>query len=197
MFILASSVCKSLQCLISTLTQGSKGGHLYRLTCSVVLRGGRNNANKYHWHVWGVLAVYGPHWVAPAHGTCAFSVYTAQGPGSSERQLTKAGPALHAFPRSKLLRFRFLGTLQRHRLSWAGVLCPYQVRAAQETGCLVNTLSQVCLITSLVPATWFPGCAARALSLVCCVSLLRSCFQAVTILANVNHPGFQEDLVSN
>ena len=38
-FILASSVCKSLQCLISTLTQGGEGGHLFRLTCSVVLWG--------------------------------------------------------------------------------------------------------------------------------------------------------------
>ena len=48
LFILASSVCKSLQCLISTLTQGGKGGHLFRLTCSFVLWGGRNTANKYH-----------------------------------------------------------------------------------------------------------------------------------------------------
>ena len=62
-FILASSVCKSLQCPISALTQGGEGGHLFRLTCSVVLWGGRNTANKYHWHVWGVLTVYGPHWV--------------------------------------------------------------------------------------------------------------------------------------
>ena len=37
LFILASSVCKSLQCLISALTQEGKGGHLFRLTCSVVL----------------------------------------------------------------------------------------------------------------------------------------------------------------
>ena len=39
-FILVSSVSKSLQCLISTLTQGGKGGHLFSLTCSVVLWGG-------------------------------------------------------------------------------------------------------------------------------------------------------------
>ena len=66
MFILASSVCKSLQCLISSLTQGGKGDHFFRLTCSVVLWGGRDTANKYHWHVWGVIAVYGPHWVCPS-----------------------------------------------------------------------------------------------------------------------------------
>ena len=33
--------CKSLQCLISALTQRGKGGPLFRLTCSVVLWGGR------------------------------------------------------------------------------------------------------------------------------------------------------------
>ena len=44
---------------------GGKGGHLFRLTCSAVLWGGRDTANKYHWCVWGVLTVPGPHWVCP------------------------------------------------------------------------------------------------------------------------------------
>ena len=65
LFILVSSVCKSLQCLISTLTQGGRGDHLFTLTCSVVLWEGRNTANKYHWCVWVVLAVSGSHWVCP------------------------------------------------------------------------------------------------------------------------------------
>ena len=43
--VLASSVCWPLQCLISTLTQGG-GGHFLRLTCSVLLWGGRNTANR-------------------------------------------------------------------------------------------------------------------------------------------------------
>ena len=55
----------------SSLTQGGEGGHLFRLTCSVVLRGGRNTANKYHWCVWGVLAVSGPHGVC----LCSWRVY--------------------------------------------------------------------------------------------------------------------------
>ena len=46
------------------------GGHLFRLTCSVVLWGGRNTANKYHWHVWGVLEEDGPHWVCHSPGWC-------------------------------------------------------------------------------------------------------------------------------
>ena len=66
LFILAPSVCKSLQCLSSTLTQGGEGGHLFSLTCSLVLWEGRNNANKYHRHVWGVTLVYGPHQVCPS-----------------------------------------------------------------------------------------------------------------------------------
>ena len=65
-------LCKSLQCLISTLTQGGESGHLFRLTCLVVLWEGRNTANKYHWHVWGVLAVSRPRWVWPCSQCMCF-----------------------------------------------------------------------------------------------------------------------------
>ena len=98
---------------------------------------------------------------APAHSMCAFLVYTAQAPGCSAGELSKADPGLYALPRSKLLRFRFSGTPQRHKLSWACVLCPSQVRAAQTTRCLVSSLSPggtVHPITFLVPAAWLPGC---------------------------------------
>ena len=44
------------------------------------------------------------------------------------------------------------------------------------------------LITSLVPATWFPGCAMRAPSQVCHMSPLESWSQAVILLVDVNHP---------
>ena len=79
---------------------------------------------------------------APAHGVCAFPVYTAQSPGCSACELSKMGPGLHALPRSKQFRFRFLDTPQRCRLGWACVLCPSQVRAAQATRCLVSILSR-------------------------------------------------------
>ena len=110
-----------------------------------------------------------------AYGVCAFPVYTAQAPGCSAGELSKAGPGLHALPRSKLLRFRFSGTPQRRRLGWACVLCPSQVPAAQMTRCLASALSPGgagCLITSWVPAAQFPGCAAGAPSQVCHVSAL-------------------------
>ena len=64
-----------------------------------------------------------------------------QDPGCFAGELSKAGPGLCALPRSKPLRFRFLGTPQRHRLSWAYILCPSLVRAAQATRCLVSTHS--------------------------------------------------------
>ena len=48
-----------------------------------------------------------------------------------------------AFPRSEQLRFRFSGTPRGHRLSWACVLCPSQVRAAQAASCLASALSPV------------------------------------------------------
>ena len=101
--------------------------------------GGRNTANKYHWCVWGVLPVYGPHWVCSSSQLICFPSLHCSG----SRLLSKAGPAFHAIPRSKLLRFRFLGTPQRHRLGWACVLCPSQVQAAQVTRCLASALSQL------------------------------------------------------
>ena len=61
---------------------------------------------------------------APAHGVCDFPVYTAQAPGCSAGELSKMAPGFCALPRSKLLRFRFSGTRQRHRLGWACILCP-------------------------------------------------------------------------
>ena len=86
----------------------------------------------------------------------------------------KVGPGFHALPRSTLLRFRFLGSLQRHRIGWACVLCPSQVREVQATRCLVSALSPgaVHLITSAVPAARFPECTLGALSQVCHVSPL-------------------------
>ena len=45
MFILASSVCMSLQCLISVLTQGSEGGHLLGSLVQLCCEGGTLQAN--------------------------------------------------------------------------------------------------------------------------------------------------------
>ena len=52
--------------------------HLF--SCAV---GREEHCKQIYWHVWGVLAVSGPHWVSAAHGMCASPVYTAQAPGCS------------------------------------------------------------------------------------------------------------------
>ena len=52
-------------------------------------------------------------------------------------------------------------------------------------------------ITFLVPDAQFPGCKVGAPSQVCRVSPLGSLSQAVTLLADVNRLGSQEDVVSN
>ena len=112
--------------------------------------------------------------LAPPLMACAFLVYIAQDPGCPVGELSGAGPKWRALPRSTPLRFRFSGPPQRHRLSWACVLCPSQVRAARATRCLASTHSpgEVSLIASLGPATQFPGCTAASQG--CRVSLLGS-----------------------
>ena len=170
------------------------------LTCSVLLWRGRNPANKCHWHVWGVLAVSQPHWVCPRSLRVCFHGLHFQALGCSARELSAVSPGLGALPRSKPLRFRFLGTPQWHRLGWACVLCPSQVRAVQVTRCVASTVSprwRVRLITSCVPATWFSGWLWARFSQVCRVSLLGSWSLAATLLADVNLPESQEVFVSN
>ena len=53
------------------------------------------------------------------------------------------------------------------------------------------------LISSPIPAAQFPGCSLGTPSQVCCVLPLGSYSLAATLLADVNHPGSQENLVSN
>ena len=64
-FVYLASVCRSLQCLISTLIQTGGDGLLFSFACSVMLWEGRGTANKYHWRVWRALAVFQPHGVCP------------------------------------------------------------------------------------------------------------------------------------
>ena len=199
LFILASSVCKPLQCLISALTQGGEGGHLFSLTCSVILLRGRDTANKCHWRVcvgrapsvWTTLGL------PQLKEACASRVYTAQAPGFSARVLSQAGPEFCALPRSKLLRFSVLhkGTDLVGSAFCALPRCDSS--GDQMLGeCTVPGELRV-LISSLVLATWFPRCAVRALSRVCRVSPLGSGSQAATLLVDVSHPGSQENVVSN
>ena len=96
----------------------------FRLAHSFVLWGGRNTEADTTGVCEECTQCLSHTGFAPLTGVCAFPVYIAQAPGCSAGELSKAGPGLHALPRSKPLRFRFLGTPQGHRLSWACVLCP-------------------------------------------------------------------------
>ena len=111
---------------------------------------------------------------APTHRACASPVYTAQASGCSAVELSKVGPGLHALPRSKPLRFRFSGIPQRCRLSWACVLCPSEVRAAQGDQLLGEHTLPRCSASYHLPG---PSCliswvAVGAPSQMCYVSLL-------------------------
>ena len=174
-----ASVCWSLQCLISTLTQVGGGGLLFRFACSVVLWGGRDAADKCHWPVWGrtrsVPATLG---LPPLAGMCAFPVYTALAPGcsigngpcvacgSSFRVLHKsadsAGPVFCAFP-----GLNSSGSQELDECTLPGCSAPYLLRG--------SSLSF----------------RARA-GLVHLVSVLGSWSLAATLPADVNHPESQE-----
>ena len=106
----------------------------FRLTCSAVLWGGRNTANKYHWRLWAVLPVSRSQWVCPCSRSVCFPSIYCSGSRLLCWELSEASPGLSALPRSKL--FRFSGTPQSRRLDWACVLCPSPVWAVQVTRCL-------------------------------------------------------------
>ena len=114
---------------------------------------------------------------APAHGVCAFLVHTAQAPGCSTGELSKAGPGLLGLPKSKPLRFRFLRCSTKAQ-TWLGLhFVPFPSPSSSGDQVLgERTLPRraVHLITSLVPADRFPGCAVGAPSQVCHVSSLES-----------------------
>ena len=85
---------------------------------------------------WCMLTVSRPHWAYPCSRRVCFPCLHCLGSRLLCREPSEASPGLYALPRSKLLRFRYSGTPQRHRLGWACVLCPSQVQAAQVTRCL-------------------------------------------------------------
>ena len=66
-----------------------------------MLWGGRKTANKYHWRVWGVLAVFQPHWVCPHSRFVCFHGLHFSGSRLLCWELSEAGPGLYALLRSK------------------------------------------------------------------------------------------------
>ena len=120
LFILASSVCWSLQCLVSALTQGVKVvTFLGSLVQSCCVEGGALQTNLTG--MCGERSQCLSHTgFVPACGVCAFLVYTAQAPGCSAGVLSEVGTGLRALPRPKPLGSGSQA-LHRRRLSWACV----------------------------------------------------------------------------
>ena len=94
LFILASSVCWSFQCLISTLTQGGGGGHLFRLTCG---EGGTLQITITS-ECGECSQCFSRTGFAPAHSVCAFMVYTAQALGCSAKNCLRWALGCMCFP---------------------------------------------------------------------------------------------------
>ena len=149
--VIASSVCWSLQCLVSTLTQRGRWWTLFffffRLTCSVALgEGGTLQTNNT-----GVCShCLSCTWPTPAHGACSLPAHTPQALGcSAGNHLRPALGCLHL----PGLSCSGSGT-QKHRLIWACVLCPSQVRAAQVMMCLASVVAA----TYRLPVTQLSVC---------------------------------------
>ena len=82
LFILASSVCWSLQCLISTLMQGAWWWSLFFLGCLVQSCFGERGTLQTN--ITGMCLQWFSHTgFVPTHGVCAYPVYTAQTLGCS------------------------------------------------------------------------------------------------------------------
>ena len=169
LFILASSVRKSLQCLTSTLSQGGGGGHPFRLTCSVVLWGGGHcrqvslacvGSARSVWATLGLpllmACVRSPsallrRRVSPqgnclkwALGCVPISGLSCSGSGAQvpHKGTDSVGPAFCALPGSEQLGEC---TLSR----WAARLITSPVPAARISGCAAGVLSQMCHVSPL------------------------------------------------
>ena len=136
--VLAASVCRSFQRLISTLTQRGWWWTLFlgSLVQSRCGEGGTLQTNNT-----GMSSVSQPHWACPCSRCMCPPCAYCSGSRLLHWEPSEAGPGLPAPPRSKLLRFRHSGSPQRRRLHWACILCPSQVRAAQVMRCLASTVT--------------------------------------------------------
>ena len=111
---------------------------------------------------------------ASTHGVCAFPVCTAQASGCSAGELSNAGPGLRALPRSTRSGSGSWG-LHKGTDSVGSAFCAiHRSEQLRQPGAwrVHSPIWAVHLITSPVPAPWFPWCTARAPSQICLVSPL-------------------------
>ena len=177
-FVYLASVCQSLQCLISALTQAGWGGLLFRFADSVLLWGGRGAAGRYRC-VWVALAVFQPHWVCPHSRVCAFPVYTAQVPGCP----IWSGPCIVCSSSLWVIP-------QKRALGCTCVLCLPRPEQPRPPGAWRSHSPWVqCTLSPSWSQPQFPCTSVGCMRL---VSILRSWPLAATLPADVNHPESQE-----
>ena len=126
-----------------------------------MLWAGRDTVNKYCRCVWECSQCMDHTGFAPA-AACAFQVYTAQAPGCSAGAASKVGPAFVHFP--GLSRSGSGSPILCKGTDLVGhVFCALprseQLRRPVFGKCF-DSGGPCILITSLVPAAQFPGCAA-------------------------------------
>ena len=146
--------------------------NFFRLTCSVVLWGGTNTANKYHRHV---LTAIQPHWGCPHSQHVCFPSLHCSGSRLLCQELSDADPELHAL--SSLSRSGSGSQILHKGADLVGpAFCAPFPGPSNSGDQVLGECSHpwLCLITSLIPAAWFSGCTTGAPSQVCCVSLLGS-----------------------
>ena len=174
--LLKQFLCRSLQCLISALTQVGGGGLLFRFTGSVVLRGGRAAAGRYRC-VGSTHSVPATLGLPPLTGVCSPRLHCS-GPRLLymkqalrcmqfpfwvfHQSVDLVGPAFCAFPS---LSSSGRQELDGCTLPWCGAPSPLRGPS----------------LSFHVPV----GC-------VWLVSILESWPLATTLLADVDHPESQE-----
>ena len=133
-FVYLASVCWSLQCLISALTQAGGGGLLFRFAGSVALWGGRGAADRYRC-VWGALTVFRPHWACPRSRVCVLSPSTLlrllaalYGTGHALRAVPVFGSSIKARTRLGLRFVTSLAGAAQAARSLTSALSPGAVR---------------------------------------------------------------------
>ena len=135
---------------------------------------------------------------APAHGMCAFPVYTTQALGCSAWNCLRWALGCMPFPG---LSRSGSGSRVLHKGTDLGLrFVPFPGFSSsgdQVLGERSRPELEAASTASPVPAARFSGCNTGTPSQVCRVSLLGSCSLAATLLADVNRPEFQELLGSS
>ena len=136
---------------------------------SLVLWGRRNTSKKYHWHVWGVLTVYGPHWVCPRSQQHVLSHSTLLRLQRALQGTVHSGPCISRTSQVKAAQVQVLRYSARAQTQLGVHFVPFP--GLSSSGDQVLGKRSHCDLSP--PSLRIgSGCTTRAPSQLCCVSLL-------------------------